>query len=78
MKGPDTFVQAYDAHAVVDADSQVIVAQALSDRPTDVRLFGVRRAGAIAAAIGCASKRSSRSSVRSSKRGVSDSSCYWG
>ena len=40
MKGPDTFVQAYNAQAVVDADSQVIVAQALSDRPTDVTLLG--------------------------------------
>jgi transposase len=40
MKGPDSFVQAYNAQAVVDADSQVIVAQALSDRPTDVTLLG--------------------------------------
>jgi hypothetical protein len=40
MKGPDTFAQAYNAQAVVDADSQVIVAQALSDRPTDVTLLG--------------------------------------
>ena len=39
MKGPDTFVQAYNAQAVVDADSQVIVAQTLSDRPTDVTLL---------------------------------------
>lgn len=39
MKGPDTFVQAYNAQAVVDADSQVIVAQSLSDRPTDVTLL---------------------------------------
>lgn len=40
MKGPDSFVQAYNAQAVVDADSQVIVAQGLSDRPTDVTLLG--------------------------------------
>lgn len=40
MKGADSFVQAYNAQAVVDADSQVIVAQALSDRPTDVTLLG--------------------------------------
>ena len=40
MKGPDAFVQAYNAQAVVDADSQVIVAQTLSDRPTDVTLLG--------------------------------------
>jgi transposase len=39
MKGPDTFVQAYNGQAVVDADSQVIVAQTLSDRPTDVTLL---------------------------------------
>jgi transposase len=40
MKGPDSFVQAYNAQAVVDADNQVIVAQSLSDRPTDVTLLG--------------------------------------
>ena len=40
MKGADGFVQAYNAQAVVDADSQVIVAQDLSDRPTDVMLLG--------------------------------------
>jgi transposase len=40
MKGADGFVQAYNAQAVVDADSQVIVAQELSDRPTDVTLLG--------------------------------------
>lgn len=40
MKGADGFVQAYNAQAVVDADSQVIVAQDLSDRPTDVLLLG--------------------------------------
>ena len=40
MKGPDSFVQAYNAQAVVDSDSQVIVAQDLSDRPTDVMLLG--------------------------------------
>lgn len=40
MKGADGFVQAYNGQAVVDADSQVIVAQDLSDRPTDVTLLG--------------------------------------
>lgn len=40
MKGADGFVQAYNAQAVVDADSQIIVAQDLSDRPTDVMLLG--------------------------------------
>jgi transposase len=40
MKGADGFVQAYNAQAIVDADSQVIVAQDLSDRPTDVTLLG--------------------------------------
>jgi len=40
MKGADGFVQAYNAQAIVDADSQVIVAQDLSDRPTDVMLLG--------------------------------------
>jgi transposase len=40
MKGADGFVQAYNAQAVVDAESQVIVAQELSDRPTDVTLLG--------------------------------------
>jgi len=40
MKGPDSFVQAYNGQVVVDADSQVIVAQALSDRATDVTLLG--------------------------------------
>jgi len=40
MKGADGFVQAYNAQAVVDAESQVIVAQDLSDRPTDVMLLG--------------------------------------
>ena len=40
MKGADSFVQAYNAQAVVDSDSQVIVAQDLSDRPTDVMLLG--------------------------------------
>jgi transposase len=39
MKGADGFVQAYNAQAVVDAESQVIVAQELSDRPTDVTLL---------------------------------------
>lgn len=33
MKRADGFVQAYNAQAVVDAESQVIVAQGLSDRP---------------------------------------------
>jgi hypothetical protein len=40
MKGPESFVQACNAQAVVDADSQVIVAQPLSDWPTNVRLMG--------------------------------------
>jgi transposase len=40
MKGADGFVQAYNAQAIVDAESQVIVAQDLSDRPTDVMLLG--------------------------------------
>ena len=40
MKGADGFVQAYNAQAIVDADSQVIVAQELSDRSTDVMLLG--------------------------------------
>ena len=40
MKGADGFVQAYNAQAVVDAESQVIVAQDLSERPTDVTLLG--------------------------------------
>ena len=40
MKGADGFVQAYNAQAVVDAESQVIVAQELSERPTDVTLLG--------------------------------------
>ena len=40
MKGADGFMQAYNGQAVVDADSQVIVAQDLSDRPTDVTLLG--------------------------------------
>jgi transposase len=40
MKGADGFVQAYNGQAIVDADSQVIVAQDLSDRPTDVLLLG--------------------------------------
>jgi transposase len=39
MKGADGFMQAYNAQAIVDADSQVIVAQDLSDRPTDVMLL---------------------------------------
>jgi transposase len=37
MKGSDSFVQAYNAQAIVDADSQVIVAQDLNARPTDVQ-----------------------------------------
>ncbi len=40
MKGADGFVQAYNAQAVTDAESQVIMAQDLSDRPTDVMLLG--------------------------------------
>jgi transposase len=40
MKGADGFVQSYNAQAVVDADHQIIVAQDLSDRPTDVMLLG--------------------------------------
>jgi transposase len=36
MKGADGFVQGYNAQAVVDGDSQVIVAQELTARPTDV------------------------------------------
>jgi len=36
MKGPDGFIQAYNAQAVVDAESQVIVAHDVSNQPSDV------------------------------------------
>jgi hypothetical protein len=37
MKTGSDFVQAYNGQAAVDADSQVIVAQSLSNSPTDVQ-----------------------------------------
>ena len=37
MKGPDGFVQAYNAQIAVDADSQVIVAEHVTPTPTDVQ-----------------------------------------
>jgi hypothetical protein len=39
-EGADGSLQAYNAQAVEDTGSQVIVAQELSDRPTDVTLLG--------------------------------------
>jgi transposase len=39
MKGPDGFVQAYNAQAAVDAASQVIVAQGVTAQATDVAQF---------------------------------------
>ena len=39
MKGPDGFVQAYNAQAAVDAASQVIVAQFVTSQATDARQF---------------------------------------
>jgi transposase len=40
MEGAEGFVQTYNAQAAVDADSQVIVAQMLTNQPTDVNLLG--------------------------------------
>ena len=37
MKGADGYVQAYNAQAVVDADSQVIVAEHLTEKASDVK-----------------------------------------
>jgi hypothetical protein len=39
MKGPDGFVQAYNAQAAVDAESQVIVAQFVTPQATDALQF---------------------------------------
>jgi transposase len=39
MKGPDGFVQAYNAQAAVDAESQVIVAQHVTAQGTDAAQF---------------------------------------
>src|SRR6059036_3577438 len=39
MKGPDGFVQAYNAQAAVDAESQVIVAQHVTPQATDAAQF---------------------------------------
>jgi transposase len=39
MKGPDGFVQAYNAQAAVDAESQVIVAQLLTNQAADAPHF---------------------------------------
>jgi transposase len=39
MKGPDGFVQAYNAQAAVDADSQIIVAQFVTPQATDALQF---------------------------------------
>src|SRR5437867_6270952 len=39
MKGPDGFVQAYNAQAAVDAESQVIVAQHVTPQGTDAAQF---------------------------------------
>lgn len=39
MKGPDGFVQAYNAQAAVDADSQVIVAQFVTPQGVDAPQF---------------------------------------
>jgi len=36
MKGPDGFVQAYNTQVAVDAEHQVIVAQLVTNQPTDV------------------------------------------
>ncbi|MGH7425544.1 MAG: transposase, partial [Candidatus Methylomirabilales bacterium] len=36
MKGPDGFVQAYNAQAAVDTQSQVIIAHDVSNQPSDV------------------------------------------
>ena len=39
MKGPDGFVQAYNAQAAVDAESQVVVAQHVTPQATDAAQF---------------------------------------
>lgn len=35
MKGPDSFIQAYNAQAAVDADAQIIVAHRLTNNDSD-------------------------------------------